>query len=140
MDTVHTDQTIMKKEKCRIDETKANILALSFFSVLLIIVISFHEPWFDEAQSWLIARDASFHDMLLVIPHYEGHPPLWWFILSIPSKLGLPYEISLKTINVLFSVTAALLASGGNRQNKFIENRQNWIIEKDHTTQLHLIS
>ena len=33
-----------------------------------------------------------------------------------------------------------LLASGGNRQNKFIENRQNWIIEKDQTTQFWLIS
>ena len=35
---------------------------------------------------------------------------------------------------------AKVLASGGNRQNKFIENRQNWIIEKDQTTQFWLIS
>ena len=33
-----------------------------------------------------------------------------------------------------------VLASGGNRQKKFIENRQNWIIEKDQTTQFWLIS
>lgn len=49
-------------------------------------VMAFHEPWFDEAQSWLIARDASFRDMLLVRPHYEGHPPLWWLMLSVPRQ------------------------------------------------------
>jgi len=38
------------------------------------------------------------------------------------------------------AAVGALLASGGNRQNKFIENLQNWIIEKDQTTQFWLIS
>ncbi|WP_236028004.1 ABC transporter permease [Bifidobacterium pongonis] len=69
--------------------------------------MTFHEPWFDEAQSWLIARDASFRDMLLVRPHYEGHPPLWWLMLSIPAKLGVPYEIGLKSVQF---VCAALMA------------------------------
>ena len=41
---------------------------------------------------------------------------------------------------ILTALEDALLASGGNRQNKFIENRQNWIIEKDQTTQFWLIS
>jgi hypothetical protein len=50
-----------------------------------------HEPWWDEAQAWLIARDAPLGDLLLHEVRYEGHPPLWYLILAIPAKLGLPY-------------------------------------------------
>jgi len=41
----------------------------------------FHEPWFDEVQAWMIARCATIKELLTVIPHYEGHPPLWHMIL-----------------------------------------------------------
>ena len=68
----------------------------------------FHEPWFDEAQAWLIARDSSYHDILLLRPHYEGHPPLWTLLLSIPAKIGTPYEIGMKSVQFL---TAALMVS-----------------------------
>ncbi|MFR1605316.1 MAG: hypothetical protein ACLSUZ_00940 [Bifidobacterium pseudocatenulatum] len=33
--------------------------------------------------------------------HYEGHPPLWWMLLAIPAKLGMPYEIGLKSLNLM---------------------------------------
>lgn len=54
----------------------------------------------DEAQAWLIARDCSWREMILERPHYEGHPPLWWMMLAAPAKLGVPYEIGLKSINL----------------------------------------
>lgn len=38
--------------------------------------------------------------MILERPHYEGHPPLWWMMLAAPAKLGIPYEIGLKSINL----------------------------------------
>ena len=80
-------------------------LCLSFliYASLIIFIMVFHEPWFDEAQSWLIARDASYREMLFSIPHYEGHPPFWWLLLSIPAKAGVPYEIGLKSVQVIFS-------------------------------------
>ena len=74
------------------------IIIFALYLTVTALLMVFHEPWFDEAQSWLIARDASFHDILLVRPHYEGHPPLWWLMLSIPAKLGVPYEIGLKSV------------------------------------------
>ena len=82
--------------------------ALSFiaYMVVVAVVMYFHEPWFDEAQSWLIARDSSFADLLTLRPHYEGHPPLWTLLLSIPAKTGVPYEIGLKGVQFL---CAALL-------------------------------
>ncbi|MBQ5329781.1 MAG: hypothetical protein J6F31_00880 [Oscillospiraceae bacterium] len=73
--------------------------AFLLYTVLFFVTSVFHEPWLDEAQSWLIARDASFHDMVFVLPHYEGHPPFWWLLLSLPAKLGLDYEMSLTVIS-----------------------------------------
>lgn len=84
-------------------------LVLGIYGSLLIAVMIFHEPWFDEAQSWLIARDASVHDMLFHIPHYEGHPPLWWLLLAVPAKLGVPYELGLKTVQAVFAVFGVYL-------------------------------
>lgn len=69
----------------------------------------FHEPWYDEAEAWQIARCASIKDILFTIPHYEGHPPLWHLILAIPAKLNFPYELSLSLISLLFSALAVAL-------------------------------
>lgn len=49
-----------------------------------------HEPWRDEAQSWLLTRDLSIGQLLHILPT-EGHPPLWYFLIMPLSKLGLPY-------------------------------------------------
>ena len=76
---------------------------LAVYVILVATVMCFHEPWFDEAQAWLIARDCSWREMILERPHYEGHPPLWWMILAIPAKLGVPYEIGLKSVNLAFA-------------------------------------
>lgn len=80
------------------------------FMLLSAVVSYFHEPWLDEAQSWMIGRDASYFDMIFVLPHYEGHPPLWWLILSVPAKLGMPYELSLGIVMLIISgCTASLI-------------------------------
>lgn len=82
----------------------------SLFKILFFLIVSataiiglyFHEPWFDEAQAWLIGRDASLYDILFVIPHYEGHPPLWHLILKAVSLPGMPYEFSIKIVQFFF--------------------------------------
>lgn len=92
-----------------ISEKKLNWLVMLVFAASLIAISAFHEPWFDEAQSWQIAKCASYWDMLFVTPHYEGHPALWWLILSIPAKLGVPFEVGLKSVGFMFSVISAAL-------------------------------
>ena len=57
--------------------TLALLLAFVLYIAIIAIVMCFHEPWFDEAQSWLIARDSSLADIISVRTHYEGHPPFW---------------------------------------------------------------
>lgn len=82
---------------------------LLMYCALHLFMTLFHEPWYDEAEAWQIARCASAKDILFTIPHYEGHPPLWHLILAIPAKLNLPYELSLSLISLLFSALAVAL-------------------------------
>jgi len=51
-----------------------------------------HEPWADEAQAWLIARDShSIIDVLRAVK-YEGTFPFWHFIVKGFQLAGLDYE------------------------------------------------
>ena len=50
-----------------------------------------HEPWADEAQSWLIARDNHTLADLLYAIKYEGTLPVWHLILKAFQLLGLDY-------------------------------------------------
>lgn len=88
--------------------TLALLLAFVLYIAIIAIVMCFHESWFDEAQSWLIARDSSLTDIISVRPHYEGHPPFWNLLLAIAAKNGVPYEFGIKGIQL---VCASLLGA-----------------------------
>lgn len=98
----------LKRINAKIEATDNRWLwaVLILYVVSIAIISAYHEPWFDEAQSWMIARDASYHDMIFYIPHYEGHPPLWWLYLSLFAKTGVPYELGLKTAAILLNTVA----------------------------------
>ncbi|EPI50807.1 hypothetical protein HMPREF1576_00670 [Gardnerella pickettii JCP7719] len=76
--------------------TLAQLLAFVLYIAIIAIVMCFHEPWFDEAQSWLIARDSPIASIFSVRTHYEGHPPFWNLLLAIAAKNGVPYEFGIK--------------------------------------------
>ena len=86
--------------------TLAQLLAFVLYIAIIAIVMCFHEPWFDEAQSWLIARDSPIASIFSVRTHYEGHPPFWNLLLAIAAKNGVPYEFGIKGIQL---VCASLL-------------------------------
>ena len=88
------------------DHGKAELIVFLAYIVGVIIIGIFHEPWFDESQAWSIARSAPFNDMIFKIPHYEGHPPLWYLMLAPFAKLGAPFEISLKAVNLAVCAAA----------------------------------
>jgi hypothetical protein len=66
-------------------------LVLALFATLLATVGPRHEPWFDEAQAWLIGRDTTLWELLAHRVRYEGTPGLWHAILWLASHAGLPY-------------------------------------------------
>lgn len=85
---------------------KCDVITLIIYLLGVCTVSFFHEPWFDEAQSWAIARSGTIKEILFEIPHYEGHPPLWHLILVPFAKLGAPYELSLAAVNIFFMTLA----------------------------------
>lgn len=98
-------KTLIKKinQSAEVKASSAVKYAAFFLYLIFVCVISFfHEPWFDEAQAWQIARCAPMHDLFFTIPHFEGHPPLWYLILAPFARLGAPYELSLSIINIVF--------------------------------------
>ena len=83
--------------------------------ILLIYVVSlcfigyYHEPWHDEAQAWLIARDDSLWHLITYTTHLEGHPPLWHLLLMPFAKMGVPFELGLKSVNIFICAGAMYL-------------------------------
>lgn len=85
---------------------KCDVITLIIYLLGVCTISFFHEPWFDEAQAWAIARSGTIKEILFEIPHYEGHPPLWHLILVPFAKLGAPYELSLAVVNIFFITLA----------------------------------
>ena len=83
-------------------------IVFSLSSAAMVAGAVTHEPWWDEAQAWLIARDAPIADLFTHVVRYEGHPPLWYLLLAIPARLGLPYA-SMKVVAVLGGAASAFL-------------------------------
>lgn len=63
---------------------------LALYVVIVSGVAAHHEPWRDEADPWLVARDASAHDLWQFFRH-GGTPGLWYLLLIPPAKGGAPY-------------------------------------------------
>jgi len=66
-----------------------------------------HEPWRDEAQAWLLARDSTGLSTLLKNARYEGGPVLWHlFLLPLTRLGGLPL---MSALNLAFAAGAVYL-------------------------------
>lgn len=85
-------------------------LALTFIFFTAISVSSFliHEPWQDEAQAWLIARDVGNFFDIFNYTAYNGAPFLWYSILYFLNILHLPYE-SMSVVHAFISIFIAFL-------------------------------
>ncbi|HMB00344.1 MAG TPA: AbfB domain-containing protein, partial [Spirochaetota bacterium] len=70
--------------------TVSNIIIFALYFLLSFFLIYFHEPWRDESQAWLIARDLPLWSIFSQM-RYEGTPALWHFILAPFAKLDFPY-------------------------------------------------
>ena len=82
--------------------------AAAIYAAVVGLSIYHHEPWADEAQAWLLARDASLVDLWTKLVHYEGTPGLWHTLLHVLIRLGMPYA-GLNITSGLLGMAAAWL-------------------------------
>ena len=84
--------------------------AAASFAVLVAATALRHEPWTDEAQSWLLARDSSLANLWIHLLHYEGTTGLWQTLLHFLIAVGLPYRgINLVSAALAFGAACLLL-------------------------------
>lgn len=96
-----------------------NLIIIILYALITFFIMLHHEPWRDEAQAWLLAKDLSFTN-ILEFSRYEGHPMLWHLILMPFAKLGFPY-ITLNIISWLLMVITAVLIIYKAPFNKFLK-------------------
>lgn len=70
--------------------TAAAILLIVYAAATLYVGLH-HEPWRDEADSWLVVRDASL-PAIFEWTRDAGTPALWYLALKPLVWLGLPYQ------------------------------------------------
>ena len=95
----------------RLKIAKKELIVFSFVLVvyLCIAIITglHHEPWADEAQSWLISRDNDVWGIFQAV-RYEGTLPAWHYILKFFQVLGLPYNCVF-IIPIIFTTIGIIL-------------------------------
>ncbi len=71
----------------------ATVTTLAAYCTVLIVGITHHEPWADEAHAWLLSRELGYRYLVFHQLAYEGHPPLWYTILWVANHwFHLPYQ------------------------------------------------
>lgn len=72
----------MKKSSDKVKE----VVTIIVYAVITFCCVYFHEQWKDEAQSWLLAKNLNFVELINQMK-YEGHPLLWYIIIMPFAKL-----------------------------------------------------
>ncbi|HEX5760496.1 MAG TPA: hypothetical protein VF121_15020 [Thermoanaerobaculia bacterium] len=89
-------------------ETAFAAAALVAYALVTAVTAWHHEPWRDEADAWLIARDASVPELFRLTE--SGSPALWYLLLMPLAKLGLPYgSMHVLHLAIAWAAAAVLL-------------------------------
>jgi hypothetical protein len=83
------------------------LLLLLSYTAMVLLALYNHEPWGDEADTWLQARDLDVLP-LIKMSAYHGHPSLWLLTQEVMHNFGLTFS-SIFVINLLFTLGAVSL-------------------------------
>src|SRR4030065_1027453 len=97
------------------------VFLILLYTVISLVLLLHHEPWEDEAHTWLVARDL---DIISIFKQmaYDGTPALW-YILNVPfAKTGLPYmsEFILHLVIAIAAVTIFILYAPFSKLTKVL--------------------
>lgn len=92
-----------------IKQHRAECLCLLVFMAAALVGLCAHDPSFDEAQAWLIAKTAPWSDIVFSIPMDEGHPPFWHLLLAVPAKLGMGWQLVYPLLGLVCMGTGSVL-------------------------------
>ena len=84
--------------------SEGRVLAILGYALLTSILVAHHEPWRDEVDAWLTARDET-PLAVFKLAGYSGTPALWYLLQMPFAKLGLHFATQ-GILNLLISVSA----------------------------------
>lgn len=84
------------------------IVVLLLWLLVCAVMLSRHEMWRDELQTWSIARDASSPVDFIPVTRYAGHPPFWYLVLWIASRVSRQ-PMAMQLVNLAVMGAAAYL-------------------------------
>lgn len=76
-------------------------VVMALFSVITLVWLGFHTPFWDEAHAYTIARNFNIIE-LFQIAKYEGHLFIWYLVQMPFAKLNFGYPYSIYILNWLF--------------------------------------
>ncbi len=79
-------------------------VGLAAYVAIQVVLAWHHEPWRDEADTWLVARDTDLRG-LFRLTAYMGSPALWYVLVKGLVALGLPY-FSQQLLNLAIATAA----------------------------------
>ena len=74
-------------------------LFLAYAAVTFVLTLR-HEPWADELQAWLIARDCTVPEIFKMM-RWEGHFVPWYLMLHVFAAHGGPVQGIVRGENLL---------------------------------------
>lgn len=83
------------------------LIAVVIYAAIVLCISLRHEAWGDEADPWLVARDADL-PTLFRLASPMGTPVLWYLALMPLAKSGLPFA-AMYVLNVAFGTAAIAL-------------------------------
>lgn len=82
------------------------LVVVGTFAVCLGALLWRHEPWRDELQAWLLARDSGSFLDLWRNSRYEGHP-LLWHVLLFPLTRWVGHPAAMQVLHWAIAVATA---------------------------------
>ena len=86
--------------------SRADVILLALWFALNLVLLCFHEPWRDEAEAFMIARSYGPAGLWQQLSS-EGQPLLWFLVLFLPAKLGIPFRL-IGVISLLVCAAAVI--------------------------------
>ena len=86
--------------------SRSDVILLALWFALNLVLLCFHEPWRDEAEAFMIARSCGPAGLWQQLSS-EGQPLLWFLVLFLPAKLGIPFRL-IGVISLLVCAAAVI--------------------------------
>lgn len=83
-------------------------IVICLYLLITIVRLVFHQPWYDEAHAWSIAKDLNLLEIIKLMC-FEGHTFIWYLLLMPFAKTNFHYPWPMLIMNYVFALASVVL-------------------------------